>query len=96
MYMRVIYADGSVFEPEGVGSRGRVSASGVRLEFDRGKVVSAQTDGSELDRSLAAIRGEVDAIVEDLIAIDKRRRPELYYKPAAVAPSVEQNRQAWK
>jgi hypothetical protein len=96
MHMRVVYADGSVFEPEGVGSRGSVSSSGVRLEFDHGKVVSAQTDGAELNRSPEATRRDVDAIVEDIIAIDQRRRPELYYKAAPVPATEEQNRRAWK
>lgn len=96
MYLRVVYEDGSVFDSDSVGSRARVSASGVRLEFDHGKVVSAQTDGAELDRTLESARLGVEALVEDLVAIDKRQHPELYYKPAPAAPSVEQNRQAWK
>jgi hypothetical protein len=64
----------------------------MRLVFQDGKVVSAFTDGREIDEPISYSQRWISNCAEKIIRVDWRRQPELYFKESK---TKEQIRQEW-
>lgn len=90
----VVFSDGVVLDDPQSRNNRAVTATGVRLQFVDGRVVSAKTNGAELDLPPEHVAAMARSTVESLLAIDLRRNWSGYFKPYVV-PTAQDNRKVW-
>lgn len=93
-HFRVVFSDGVVLDDPQSRSSRAVTATGVRLQFVDGRVVSAKTNGAELDLPPEHVAAMARSTVDSVLAIDMNRNWAGYYKPNVV-PTAQDNRKAW-
>ena len=95
MDLHIEFVNGSSYESEFASNKGSVANTGVRLAFDHGLVVSAQTDGTELEKTLESTKEFADRTIADIIMVDMNRNHVGYFQ-APSAPTEADNRKAWR